>query len=166
MLTGDSKAVAAAVARQLGIQNVTAECVPETKLRALEQLQQQGRRVAFVGDGINDAPALARADVGVAIGTGTDVAMEAGDVILMRGDVRALVDALELSRRTLRTIRQNFFWAYGYNAALIPVAAGALYPLVGALLSPVIAAAAMSVSSLFVIGNSLRLRRFAGAAAF
>lgn len=160
MLTGDARHTAEAVARELGIDEVVAECMPETKLERLKALQAEGRKVAFVGDGINDAPALAQADVGVAIGTGTDIAIEAGDLILMRGDLRTLVQAVELSRRTLRTIRQNFFWAYGYNVALIPLAAGVLYPVIGKLLSPVLAAVAMSASSLFVLGNSLRLRRF------
>ena len=160
MLTGDNARTAAAIARQAGIERVLAEVLPSGKADEIARLQKQGRRVAFVGDGINDAPALARADVGVAIGTGTDIAIEAGDVILMSGDLRALVDANRLARRALRTIRLNFFWAYAYNVALIPVAAGVLYPWLGLQLHPILAAAAMSVSSLFVVGNSLRLRRF------
>jgi Cu+-exporting ATPase len=164
MLTGDARGTAEAIARELELDGFQAECLPRAKLEALKALQAQGHTVAFVGDGINDAPALAQADVGVAIGTGTDIAIESADVILMRGDVRGLVNALALSRRTLRTIRQNFFWAYAYNVALIPLAAGALYPLLGWLLSPVLAAVAMSSSSLFVLGNSLRLRRFRPAA--
>lgn len=126
----------------------------------MKRLQANGNRVAFVGDGINDAPALAQADIGVAIGTGTDIAIEAGDVILMSGDLRGIVNAFALAKRTYRTIFGNFFWAYAYNVALIPLAAGALYPWMGVLLSPMLAAAAMSVSSLFVVTNSLRLRRF------
>jgi Cu+-exporting ATPase len=165
MVTGDNTRTARAVARRAGIDDVLAEVLPGAKAEEVARLQRAGRRVAFVGDGINDAPALARADVGVAIGTGTDIAIEAGDVILMRDDMGGLVDAVALARRTLVTIRGNFFWAYAYNVALIPVAAGVLYPWLGLLLNPMLAAAAMSVSSLFVVTNSLRLRRFnAGAA--
>jgi len=160
MVTGDNRATAEAVAREAGVARVLAQVMPDRKADEVKRLQGAGHRVAFVGDGINDAPALAQADVGVAIGTGTDIAIEAGDVILMRGDLRGLVAAIALARRTLRTIRTNFFWAYAYNVALIPVAAGVLYPVVGILLNPMLAAAAMSVSSVFVVTNSLRLRRF------
>ena len=160
MLTGDNKATAKSVAAQAGIDRVLAEVLPDQKAKEIQRLQAEGRTVAFVGDGINDAPALAQADVGIAIGTGTDIAIEAGDVILMAGDLRNLVDAVRLSRRVLRTIHGNFFWAYAYNVALIPLAAGALYPFFGLLLNPMLAAGAMSLSSLFVLSNSLRLRRF------
>ena len=160
MITGDNAATAAAIARQLGIDEVAADVLPSGKVAALKTLRTGGARVAFVGDGINDAPALAEADVGLAIGTGTDVAIEAADVVLMSGDLRGVPNAIALSQATIRNIKQNLFWAFAYNAVLIPVAAGALYPVNGALLSPVVAAGAMALSSVFVLGNALRLKRF------
>ena len=160
MITGDNKATAKAIAKQLGIDEIVAEVLPDGKVAALKQLSQKGDKVAFVGDGINDAPALAQSDVGLAIGTGTDVAIEAADVVLMSGDLRGVVDAIALSQATIRNIKQNLFWAFAYNALLIPVAAGMLYPINGMLLSPIFAAAAMALSSVFVLGNALRLKRF------
>ncbi|MFP5396036.1 MAG: heavy metal translocating P-type ATPase [Alphaproteobacteria bacterium] len=160
MITGDNSRTANAIARQLGIDEVVAEVLPDGKVAAVKRLKALGA-LAYVGDGINDAPALAEADVGLAVGTGTDIAIEAADVVLMSGRLTAVSDAIALSKATMRNIRQNLFWAFIYNALLIPVAAGALWLAFGILLSPIIAAAAMALSSVFVLGNALRLRRFA-----
>ena len=159
MLTGDSETTARAVARTLGIDEVIAGVLPDQKFNVVKRLQDEGRCVAMAGDGINDAPALAHAQVGIAMGTGTDVAMESAAITLVKGDLRGIVRARRLSRATMRNIRQNLFFAFVYNAAGVPIAAGILYPFFGLLLSPMIAAAAMSFSSVSVIANALRLRR-------
>jgi P-type Cu+ transporter len=159
MLTGDSRANAEAVAKQLGIDRVEAEVLPDAKAAVVQKLQEEGHRVAMAGDGINDAPALARADVGIAMGTGTDVAIESAGITLVKGDLRGIVRARNLSEAMMRNIKQNLFFAFIYNILGVPIAAGALYPFFGLLLSPMIASAAMTFSSVTVIGNALRLRR-------
>jgi Au+-exporting ATPase len=160
MITGDNARTAQAIAKQLGIDEVVAEVLPEGKVEAVRRLKATHGQIGYVGDGINDAPALAEADVGLAIGTGTDVAVESADVVLMSGNLQGVPNAIALSKATIGNIRQNLFWAFGYNTALIPVAAGVLYPAYGVLLSPIFAAGAMALSSVFVLGNALRLRRF------
>ena len=158
MLTGDNRTTAQAVARRLGIGEVEAEVLPDQKSAVVEKLRREGRVVAMAGDGVNDAPALAAADVGIAMGTGTDVAIESAGITLLKGDLTGIVRARRLSAAVMRNIRQNLFFAFVYNAAGVPIAAGVLYPVFGILLSPVIAAAAMALSSVSVVGNALRLR--------
>ena len=160
MVTGDTPQTARAVGGQAGIERVVAGVLPSGKVDEIKRLQLDHRVVAMVGDGIDDAPALAQADVGVAMGSGTDIAIEASDVTLLRGDLSGVVTAIRLSRRTMRTMKQNLFWALVYNVIGIPIAAGALYPAWGILLSPILASAAMALSSVSVVSNSLRLRRF------
>jgi heavy metal translocating P-type ATPase len=162
LISGDNQRTAAAIARQLGIDEVQAEVLPADKVTAIKALRQ-GRKIAFVGDGINDAPALAEADVGIAVGTGTDAAIESADVVLLGGDLKGVLNALVVSRSTIRNIWENLFWAFGYNVLLVPVAAGVLYPSLGILLSPMIGAGAMALSSVFVVGNAQRLRSIKGA---
>jgi Cu+-exporting ATPase len=159
MLSGDTRRTAKLVAQELGIDEVEGEVLPEQKSEVIERLQAQGRLVAMAGDGINDAPALAQAQVGIAMGTGTDVAMESAEVTLVKGDLRGIVRARRLSKGTMRNIRQNLFFALVYNSLGVPLAAGVLYPVLGILLSPMVAAAAMTFSSVSVISNALRLRK-------
>ena len=161
MLTGDNRTTAQAVARRLGITEIEAEVLPNQKAAVIEKLRREGRKVAMAGDGVNDAPALAAADVGIAMGTGTDVAIESAGITLLKGDLTGIVRARRLSQAVMSNVRQNLFFAFIYNAAGVPIAAGVLYPIFGILLSPIIGAAAMALSSVSVVGNALRLRKIA-----
>jgi Cu+-exporting ATPase len=160
MITGDNKRTANAIAKQISIDEVLSEVLPQDKAAEIKKIQKLGYKTAMVGDGINDAPALAQADIGIAIGSGTDVAIESADIVLMRGDLLDVVGAIELSKKTIKNIKENLCWAFGYNVLGIPIAAGLLYIFGGPLLSPIFAAAAMSLSSVSVLTNALRLKRF------